>query len=273
MDRELGEGQEGYVALAAHAFYLEAGGQVSDQGRPFGADGSEATVQRMVRYAPGRPGCIVQVTRGRVPPRSDRVGGGAGRAARCDAPQSHRHPPAARGAAAGARLAREAGRLARRARSAALRLRALRGRFRARADPRDRTDRQRADPPQHRGADGGPLDGERSRPARWRCSARNTAIASASCRCPASAGAVRRHARQGDRRHRLSSSITEESGVAAGVRRIEAWTGARPSSAQQQRAAIECGASAAQVPAEQAAEAAVQRLQAELKRARATPSS
>ena len=45
----LGEGQEGYVALPRTPFYLESGGQVSDQGRLFGADGSEATVQRMVR--------------------------------------------------------------------------------------------------------------------------------------------------------------------------------------------------------------------------------
>src|SRR5918994_3815100 len=52
---ELREAQEGYIALPRTPFYLESGGQVSDQGRLFGADGSEAIVQRMVRYAPGRP--------------------------------------------------------------------------------------------------------------------------------------------------------------------------------------------------------------------------
>jgi alanyl-tRNA synthetase len=61
--------------------------------------------------------------------------------------------------------------------------------------------------------------------------------------------------------------ITEESGVAAGVRRIEAWTGAKAvERAQQQRAAIESVQALLNVPAEQTAEA-VQRLQAELKRA------
>jgi alanyl-tRNA synthetase len=52
---ELGEGKTGYIALPRTPFYLEAGGQVSDQGRISAADGAEAVVQRMVRYAPGRP--------------------------------------------------------------------------------------------------------------------------------------------------------------------------------------------------------------------------
>jgi alanyl-tRNA synthetase len=52
---DLGEGREGYMALPRTPFYLEAGGQVSDQGRIYGADGGEAVVQRMVRYAPGKP--------------------------------------------------------------------------------------------------------------------------------------------------------------------------------------------------------------------------
>ena len=52
---ELRMGTAGYVALAKTPFYVEAGGQVSDAGRIFGADESEAAVQRMVRYAPGRP--------------------------------------------------------------------------------------------------------------------------------------------------------------------------------------------------------------------------
>ena len=40
---ELREGQDGYIALPRTPFYLESGGQVSDQGRLFGADGSEAS--------------------------------------------------------------------------------------------------------------------------------------------------------------------------------------------------------------------------------------
>jgi alanyl-tRNA synthetase len=45
----------GYMALGSTPFYVEAGGQVSDSGRVFGADGSEAIVERMVRQQPGRP--------------------------------------------------------------------------------------------------------------------------------------------------------------------------------------------------------------------------
>jgi alanyl-tRNA synthetase len=62
---ELVEGRTGYIALPRTPFYVEAGGQVSDQGRLYGADGSEALVQRMVRYAPGRPRLhLVQVIKG-----------------------------------------------------------------------------------------------------------------------------------------------------------------------------------------------------------------
>ena len=61
---------------------------------------------------------------------------GRRRRARRDAAQSHRHAPAARGAAPGAGHARQAGRLAGRARSPALRLRALLGRHARAAAPR-----------------------------------------------------------------------------------------------------------------------------------------
>ena len=62
---ELREGRTGYLALPRTPFYLEAGGQVSDQGRIYGADGSEAIVRRMIRYAAGRPRLhLVEVTSG-----------------------------------------------------------------------------------------------------------------------------------------------------------------------------------------------------------------
>jgi alanyl-tRNA synthetase len=48
-------GAKGYLALATTPFYLESGGQVSDSGRIFGADGSAATVERLVRPVPSRP--------------------------------------------------------------------------------------------------------------------------------------------------------------------------------------------------------------------------
>ena len=185
---ELGEGQEGYIALPRTPFYLESGGQVSDQGRLFGADGSEAVVQRMVRYAPGRPRLHhVRVTSGGLPARTNRVGGGAGRAARRDSPQPHRHSPAARGAATGARFARQAGRIARRTRSAALRLRPLRGDSARRACSRSNgsSTRRFAATPRCRRRSARPRT--RSRPGRWPCSARNTGIVSASSPCRASA--------------------------------------------------------------------------------------
>jgi alanyl-tRNA synthetase len=66
---EIAEGRTGYVALPRTPFYVEAGGQVSDQGRLYGADGSEAIVTRMIRYAPGRPRLhMVDVTKGAFRP-------------------------------------------------------------------------------------------------------------------------------------------------------------------------------------------------------------
>jgi alanyl-tRNA synthetase len=66
---ELREGRSGYLALARTPFYVEAGGQVSDLGKIFGAEGFEAEVTGMVRQAPGRPRLhAIQVTRGAVHP-------------------------------------------------------------------------------------------------------------------------------------------------------------------------------------------------------------
>jgi alanyl-tRNA synthetase len=68
---ELGQGRTGYIALPRTPFYIEAGGQVSDEGRLF-VEGAEATVKRMVRYAPGRPRLhMVEVTEGSF--RSDQL--------------------------------------------------------------------------------------------------------------------------------------------------------------------------------------------------------
>jgi alanyl-tRNA synthetase len=52
----LGPGQTGYVALWRTPFYLEAGGQVSDSGRIFSeASGASATVEGLARINPGLP--------------------------------------------------------------------------------------------------------------------------------------------------------------------------------------------------------------------------
>jgi alanyl-tRNA synthetase len=67
--QELRHGTSGFVALAKTPFYLEAGGQVSDAGRLFAADGSEARVERMLRYTPARPRLhFVTVTAGSLRP-------------------------------------------------------------------------------------------------------------------------------------------------------------------------------------------------------------
>ena len=51
----LAAGAKGYIALASTPFYLESGGQVSDSGRILGADGSVATVERLTRPSQARP--------------------------------------------------------------------------------------------------------------------------------------------------------------------------------------------------------------------------
>ena len=52
---ELPAGAKGYVALARTPFYVEAGGQVSDTGRISGGNGAEAVVERLVRQGTNRP--------------------------------------------------------------------------------------------------------------------------------------------------------------------------------------------------------------------------
>jgi alanyl-tRNA synthetase len=52
---ELSAGQTGYLALSESPFYAEAGGQVSDSGRIMGADGAIAVVEHVVRPNQARP--------------------------------------------------------------------------------------------------------------------------------------------------------------------------------------------------------------------------
>ncbi len=52
---ELPAGRRGFVALAKTPFYVEAGGQVSDSGRLVGANGAQASVERIVRLGGNRP--------------------------------------------------------------------------------------------------------------------------------------------------------------------------------------------------------------------------
>ena len=52
---ELAAGTRGYVAIARTPFYLESGGQISDTGRIAGANAAEASVERIVRQGNNRP--------------------------------------------------------------------------------------------------------------------------------------------------------------------------------------------------------------------------
>jgi alanyl-tRNA synthetase len=68
----LSAGMQGYVALGRTPFYIEAGGQVSDSGRILGPDGSVAIVERMVRPRSGRPRLhFVRVENGNI--RKDQI--------------------------------------------------------------------------------------------------------------------------------------------------------------------------------------------------------
>ena len=149
------------------------------------AGDASAAVEGLVRIRPGLPRAHrLRVDTGTLQrPRSRHRRSRRGRSRR-HAPQPHGHAPPARGAPRGARHSRQAGGIARRARSSALRLRALSAGDARRARPH-RADRQRADLPEHAGGDRGAVDRAKpSRPARWRCSARSTATACASCSVP-----------------------------------------------------------------------------------------
>ena len=64
---ELQAGGRGYVAIAATPFYAEDGGQVSDTGRIVGANGVEAVVERIVRQGLTRPRLhLVRVEKGEL---------------------------------------------------------------------------------------------------------------------------------------------------------------------------------------------------------------
>ena len=61
---ELPAGSTGMLAIAQTPFYVESGGQVSDTGRIVGADGSEAIVERLIKQAPRPRLHVVRVDRG-----------------------------------------------------------------------------------------------------------------------------------------------------------------------------------------------------------------
>ena len=63
---ELSAGSTGMLAIAHSPFYVEAGGQVSDTGRIVSADGSEATVERMIKQANGPRLHVVRIRSGTI---------------------------------------------------------------------------------------------------------------------------------------------------------------------------------------------------------------
>jgi alanyl-tRNA synthetase len=138
-----------------------------------------------------------------VQARADRERRSPGRSSRFDQAESHRHASAPRGAAASAREPRQAGGIPRCAGSAALRLRALHPNHPT-AGARDRTHRQRADPPERSGADRGEID-RGSDCRRGDGPLRREVRGSRPRRIGArlQPGIVWRNPRQGHRRHRL----------------------------------------------------------------------
>ena len=264
---ELREGREGYIALPRTPFYLEAGGQVSDRGRIYGADGSEAVVQRMTRYAVGKPRLHqVMVTRGSFRPEqivTAEVQDDVRDSTRRNHTATHLLHAALR-QVLGSHV-KQAGSLV-----APDRLRFDFTHFASITQPQ-LLEIERIVNEQIR----------RNVPVQTEVRSTEEAIA---------AGAMALFGEKYGDRVRVVSvpgfslelcggthvkatgdigyfAITSEGGVAAGVRRIEALTGAGAvDDAQRQRAAIESVLSLLNVPVEQAADA-VQRLQADLKRA------
>ena len=266
---ELTAGHDGFIALPRTPFYIESGGQVSDQGRLSGADGSEAIVQRMIRYAPGRPRLHqVHVTNGSF--HTDQI---------ISAEVQNDHRDATRRNHTATHLLHAA-------------LRQVLGTHVKQAGSLVAPDRLRFDFVHFAAVTRDQLlEIERIVNDHVRRHvAVNTEVRSTEEAMAAGAMALFGE-KYGDRVRVVSVPgfslelcggthvkatgdigyfvITEESGVAAGVRRIEAWSGARAiERAQQQRAALEAVLGALNISAAAAPQAAeaVQRLQSELKR-------
>ena len=224
----LGDGQTGFVVLDRTPFYLEAGGQVSDAGAIANdATGASAHGRRRSSGSAGRPRAHRVTVDRRLVHAGDIVTAAVDDAARDATRRNHTATHllhAALRQVLGTHV-KQAGSLV-----APDRLRFDFAHFAAitrDASSTDRADRQRADLPQHAGADRGAID-------RRGDGGRRDGAVRREVRRPGprrvgpglQPGAVRRHARRAPPATSASFVITEESGVAAGVRRIEALTGA-----------------------------------------------
>ena len=200
----LAAGESGWAVLARTPFYVEAGGQVSDQGWIETAAG-RSRVSGVVRLGAGLPRAHrVEQAASAHSHRRTRHRRSGRHLARCDAPQPHRHAPAPLGAPSGARPARQAGGLAGGAGPPALRLRPLQRGLRRRPPPH-RGHRQSGDPEERDGDHRGPRypgSHRRRRDGALRREVRRQGARGVHRRRALQHGALWRHARARHRRHR-----------------------------------------------------------------------